>query len=160
LALRAPARVRSLALLCTFADGRAAAPLTPRMLALGLRTRVGTRAMRRRAFLELVMPPGRFTKGEGTALELELAELFGHDLADQPAAADAQLAALRSYDATPRLAELPRVPALVVTAQHDPIAPPRLGRALARRVAGARYVKLLRASHGAPIQSADRVNRL
>src|SRR5262249_15194720 len=53
LALEARSRVRSLALLCTFADGKAAAPLTLRMLWLGLRTRIGTRRMRRRAFLQL-----------------------------------------------------------------------------------------------------------
>ncbi|HYH66239.1 MAG TPA: alpha/beta fold hydrolase, partial [Urbifossiella sp.] len=53
LALAARGRVTSLALLCTFADGRAAAPLTLRMMWLGLRSRVGTRAMRRRGFASL-----------------------------------------------------------------------------------------------------------
>src|SRR5829696_2659167 len=43
IALEARARVKSLALMCTFADGKAAAPLTLRMMWLGMRTRVGTR---------------------------------------------------------------------------------------------------------------------
>ena len=56
LALTARNRVASLALLCTFADGRAAAPPTPRMIWLGARSRIGTRSARRRAFLGLVLP--------------------------------------------------------------------------------------------------------
>ena len=56
-ALRAPGRVKSLALLCTFARGKQATRLTPAIVLIGLRTRLGTRAMRRNAFLELVMPP-------------------------------------------------------------------------------------------------------
>ena len=49
---------------------------------------------------------------------------------------------------------------LVVSAAHDPIAPPRAGRRLAAAVPGARYVELAEASHGAPIQDAGRVNGL
>ena len=55
-ALRRPDRVLSLALLCTFLHGREAARLTPDIIWTGLRTRIGTRAMRRRAFMQLVMP--------------------------------------------------------------------------------------------------------
>src|SRR4029453_6210488 len=57
-ALRAPGRVRSLALLCTFLHGKEAARLTPAIVWTGLRTRLVTRAMRRRAFMQLVMPEG------------------------------------------------------------------------------------------------------
>ena len=55
-ALRRAGRVLSLALLCTFLHGREAARLTPDIIWTGLRTRLGTRAMRRRAFMQLVMP--------------------------------------------------------------------------------------------------------
>ena len=55
-ALAARGRVRSLALLCTFARGRDAAR-SARMVWLGTRSRVGTRAMRRRAFLGIGLPP-------------------------------------------------------------------------------------------------------
>ena len=37
---------------------REAARLTPDIIWTGLRTRLGTRAMRRRAFMQLVMPDG------------------------------------------------------------------------------------------------------
>src|SRR5262245_38461476 len=62
LALEARPRVRSLTLMCTFADGKAAAPLTLRMMWLGMRTRIGTRRMRRRGFLRLVMPAAALTE--------------------------------------------------------------------------------------------------
>lgn len=154
LALDARVRVRSLALLCTFTDSRTAAPLTPRMVWLGLRARVGTRAMRRRGFLRLVLPPG------ATADADALAELFGHDLADQPPVVAAQLRAMRAVDLMDRLKELADLPALVVTAAHDPIAPPRAGEALRDGLAGARYVEVADASHGLPITHAAQVNRL
>ena len=43
LALAARERVKSLGLLCTFTGNKTAAPMTPRMIWLGLRSRVGTR---------------------------------------------------------------------------------------------------------------------
>jgi pimeloyl-ACP methyl ester carboxylesterase len=155
LALTFRERVRSLALLCTFAGGRDAAPPTPRMVWTGLRTRIGTRRMRRRAFLELVLPPGATA---GDELAAQLAPLFGHDLADQPPVVGAQLSALRAYDATSRLGELAGLPTLVVSAAHDPIAPPQSGRKLAAGIPGACLVELAEASHGVPIHDADRVN--
>lgn len=160
LALMAPERVRSLALLCTFASGRDAAPLDARMMLLGLRARVGTRRMRRRGFLALVLPPHALAAADVDAEAARIAELFGHDLADQPPIVAQQLRALRAADASARLAELAGIPTLVVSAAHDPIAPPRAGRALAAGIPGARYVEIDDASHGLPITHADRVNAL
>jgi pimeloyl-ACP methyl ester carboxylesterase len=158
LALGQPARVRSLALLCTFADGRAAAPLTARMCWLGMRTRVGTRRMRRRAFVRLVMPPT--ANFDPDALAEELAPLFGHDLGDTPPIVDGQLKAMRAYSAAPRLTELATIPTLVMAGAHDPISPPRVSRALAAGIPGAKSVAFADASHGLPISHADRVNGL
>lgn len=155
-ALAARERVKSLALLCTFADGRAAAPLTPRMMWLGLRSRVGTRAMRRRGFARLIYPPG----GDGGADFDRLAALFGHDLGDTPAVVGPQLAAMRGASALARLGELAEVPTLVANAAHDPIAPPRVGRPLADGIPGARYVEFPDASHGLPITHAAATNAL
>jgi aminoacrylate hydrolase len=157
-ALSARERVRSLSLLCTFAGGRAAAPLSRRMLWLGLRSRVGTRRMRRRGFLRLVLPPG--AEADDEALAESMAELFGHDLADQPPIVSAQLRAMRGAETSARLGELAGVPALVVSAAHDPIAPPGAGRALAAAIPGARYIEAPDASHGLPITHAAWVNRL
>lgn len=156
LALEHRPRVMSLALLCTFADGRAAAPLTGRMCWLGMRTRVGPRRMRRRAFVRLVMPPGAAFDADALAKQLE--PLFGHDVGDQPPIVGKQLKAMRGYSAAPRLGELAGVPTLVMNGVHDPISPPRVSRAIADGIPGAKYVEYADASHGLPIQHADRVN--
>lgn len=161
LALTAPARVKSLALLCTFANGSAAAPLSLRMLRLGLGARIGTVTMRRRAFTQLLLPPKpRFSGPELDRLADRLAPVFGHDLATQPPVATSQLRAMRAANLTPRLAELAGLPTLVVSGTHDPIAPPALGRALAAGIPGARYVEYPDGSHGLPIQLAARLNGL
>ncbi len=49
---------------------------------------------------------------------------------------------------------------MVVSAAHDPIAPPRAWRALADGVPGSKYVEFSDASHGLPITPAQRVNDL
>ena len=103
LALESRSRVRSLALLCTFADGRSAAPLTLRMMWLGMRTKVGTRRMRRAAFLRLVTPAASLVGVNVDEEAAKLAPLFGHDLADSPPVAGKQLAAMRQYSAAPVL---------------------------------------------------------
>lgn len=158
LALSHRDRVRSLSLLCTFASGREAAPLTPRMLWLGVRARVGTRRMRRHGFLGIVMPPDSVAPPEATAAEL--AELFGHDLGDQEPATNTQLAAMRASDLRSRLSELDGLSTLVVSAVHDPIAPPPVGRRIADGIRGATFVEADGASHGLPITHADWVNGL
>lgn len=159
-ALRAGARVLSLALLCTFARGKDGVALSPAMLWLGVRTRIGTRAMRRRAFLELVMPGATPTAEEAARIAVELAPLFGHDLADQPPVAMAQLRAMARYDARARLGALTSTPTLVVSAERDLIARVPSGRALAAAIPGARFVEIEGAGHGVPIQSPDRINAL
>jgi pimeloyl-ACP methyl ester carboxylesterase len=160
LALSCRERVRSLSLLCTFARGKDATRLTLAMLWTGLRTRIGTRRMRRRAFLELVLAPQELAAADRDALAEELAPVFGHDLADHAAVEMVQLRAMGRYDATPRLGELAGLPALVVSAAHDRIARPASGRAIAAGVPGARYVEIADAAHGLPIRQADRVNAL
>jgi pimeloyl-ACP methyl ester carboxylesterase len=156
LAIATPARVRSLALLCTFSGGKTAAPPTARMLWLGARTRIGTRQMRRRSFLRLVMPPGPIADQD--QLADRLAVLFGHDLADQPPIVSHQLRALRQSDTSAGLRELSRFPVLIMTGHHDPIGPPSAGRALASAIPGSRYVEVPDASHGLPISHAALTN--
>jgi pimeloyl-ACP methyl ester carboxylesterase len=160
MALAQPARVRSLSLLCTVVRGKDATRLSWRILWLGLRSRVGPRRARRRAFLQIVMPADMLRRADTDKLAADLAPLFGHDLADQPSIAMPQLSALRAFDATHRLSQLSAVPTLVVSAAHDPIAPPPFGRALAAAIPGARYVEFADAAHGLPIQHAERVNDL
>ncbi|MFO0806417.1 MAG: alpha/beta fold hydrolase [Gemmataceae bacterium] len=151
-------RVKSLTLMCTFGRGRDAAPLTPGMVWYGMRSRVGTRAMRRRGFLNLVMPRSVLAKADLEQLAAVLAPLFGHDLGDLPPIADAQLAAMRAFDAFPRLQELVGLPTLVLSASEDRIAPPAAGRKLAAAIAGARFIEVPDAAHGLPIHAAELVN--
>jgi pimeloyl-ACP methyl ester carboxylesterase len=160
LALAHPKRVRSLALLCTVARGADATRLSWQMLSIGIRSRIGPRPSRRQAFMEIVMPPGSVAESERDRLASELAELFGHDLADQPAISMQQLRALHRFDRTADLSRLAAIPTLVVSAGHDPIAPPRFGRGLAAAIQGASFVEFDDAAHGLPIQHAARVNAL
>lgn len=161
LALSARPRVRSLSLLCTFSRGSDATKLSWRMMSVGLRSRVGPRRARRHAFLEMVMPPtALLSPTERDTLADRLAPLFGHDLADQPPVAMKQLGAMRAYDATPRLGDLEGLPTLILNATHDPIAPPELGRIIAAGIPGSSFLEFEDASHGVPIQHADRINAM
>jgi aminoacrylate hydrolase len=160
LALDAPSRVQSLALLCTPASGRAGARPSLRVLWIGLRGRVGTRAMRRRAFLELVMPRSALVDADTAALAEQLAPLFGRDLADSPPILMKQVRAMDRHDVTGNLAALASIPTLVVSADEDGIAPPSAGRATSERIGSARHVELPDSGHGVTIHRADVVNRL
>jgi pimeloyl-ACP methyl ester carboxylesterase len=154
--LQAPARVKSLSLLCTFRRGRDAVRPNPRLVWLGVRSRLGTAAMRRQAFLQLILPKDDVDRCDRAAL----ARLFGHDLAHQPPIATTQLQALARYDASARLAQLAAIPTMVVSAAQDCIAGPWTGRALAASIPGAHYIELSEAGHAAPIHAAAEINRL
>jgi pimeloyl-ACP methyl ester carboxylesterase len=158
LALQARSAVRSLALFCTFPSGKLVAPLTWRMMWLGMRATVGTRNMRRRGFLKIVTPPGPLA--EPDRLASRLSDLFGHDIADQPRIANRQLRALKKADLTAQLNQLSGLPTLIVSAQHDPIGPPKSGQAIAKEIQGSRFIEFPGASHGLPITHANEVNSL
>lgn len=160
LALSAREHVRSLSLLCTFARGRDATRLSPWIMWTGMRTRIGTKRMRRHVFLEMVMPRDQLRTLDRDALAAHLAPIFGHDLADQPPIVMKQLAAISACDLTQRLGELKGLPTLVVSAAHDRIAPVASGRALAVGIPGANFVGIADASHGVPILNAERINAL
>jgi aminoacrylate hydrolase len=96
-ALSATSRVRSLSLLCTFARGAQGARLSWDLLVAGLRSRIGPRSARRRAFVELVMPRDYLVHVDRDTLEATLADLFGRDMADQPPIVLAQLKAMSRY---------------------------------------------------------------
>ena len=158
LALDAPARVTSLALLCTPRSGHAAARPSLRLAWIGARMRIGPRASRRRAFLEIVMPRSVRATADLDRLAAELAPLFGRDLADNPPIVLAQVRAMAKHRLGARLAGLAAIPSLVVVADEDPIAPPADGRATAEGIGSARYLELSDAAHGVVIQRADEIN--
>jgi pimeloyl-ACP methyl ester carboxylesterase len=160
LALSAPKRVRSLALLCTFSRGKDATKLSPFMFWVGLRTRIGTRRQRRHAFLQIVLPPAMHATTDLDALAEQFTPVFGHDLADHSPVEMKQLSAMSRCDVTPRLGELSGIPTLVVSAEHDPIASPASGRIMAHGIRSARFVEIAGASHGIPVYEPTRINTL
>ena len=160
IALTAPQRVLSLALLCTFTRGSQGSRLTPAMLLTALRMRIGSRQQRRRAFMELIMPPHYLQRVDGEELADRLRPLFGYDLASQPAIVMQQVRAMSRFDVSARLPALANIPALVLSATHDRIALPAFGQALAAAIPGSRYVEWPEAGHGVTIQCAAEINDL
>jgi 3-oxoadipate enol-lactonase len=159
LALDAPHRVRSLCLQCTFSRGREAARLTPWVLWMNLRIRIGTRLARRRAFLEMVMPPGAVSHANADTLAEEMSALVGRDLADQPPILMKQVIAMARHNISSRLGTLAAIPTMVLSAEHDPIARPEYGRRLASLIPDASFELLPGASHAVPIYNPDVVNK-
>ena len=126
---------------------------------IGLRMRFAPRPVRRHAFMELVLPPG-VQHGNPAGIATLLSRAFGHDIADLPPKSDEQLSAMGKHDVTPRLAELAAIPALVISAEHDLIARPASGRAIAAGIPGARYVEIAGASHALPVLEPERCAEL
>jgi pimeloyl-ACP methyl ester carboxylesterase len=157
IALDHPARVSSLSLLCTFAHGKQGARVTAAMILTGLRMMIGTRAMRRNAFMELVMPAAVLRSRDRAQLAEELRPLFGYDLARQPPIVMKQVSALGRHDVYPRLAGL-TIPTLVMSASLDRISLPGYGKELAAGIPGAQFVEIPAAGHGVAIQCAALVN--
>lgn len=157
LALRARARVASLTLMCTFLRGSEPSRMSPWIVWTGLRTYVGSRAMRRRAFLEMILSDAERGARDLDAFAREMEPLFGRDLADPAAIAMKQLSAAKGFDASDRLASLGDVPTVVMSGTHDKIALPAFGRALAAAIPNARYEEH-DAAHGLPITRASEVN--
>ena len=130
------------------------------MLVTALRSRIGTRRMRRHAFVELVMPPAYLAGIDRDVLCANLQGLFGRDLADQPPIVMRQLRAMARFDVSGKLAALAAIPTLVLSAEHDRIARPAYGRALAAAIPGSTYVEFKGAGHAVPIQCAGEINAI
>lgn len=157
-ALCRPARVISLGLLCTFLIGRQGSAMSLPLLLIAIRSRIGTRRMRRHAFVEMVMPHEYLGTVDRDALCEGLQGLFGRDLADQPPILMQQVKAMSRFDASRRLHALAHIPTLVLSASQDLIARPEYGRALAGAIPGSRFVEVAGAGHAVTIQRADEVN--
>jgi pimeloyl-ACP methyl ester carboxylesterase len=160
LALDAPERVKSLSLLCTFSKGAEGGRLTPSTVWMGLRTHLGSRRMRRRAFLRMLFPR-EFLDGIGPdRLAETLTPIIGRDLADSPSILMQQVRALAAHDCTSQLRKLSRIPTLVVSAQEDRIALTHFGRLLCLHINGSRYLEVPGAGHGVILQAPATINRL
>lgn len=147
-----PQRVRSLALLNTFAVGKATLSFSVAALWTQTRMFIGTRASRRRAFFEFVstLPP---TEENIAALEAA----FGRSLADLPSAARAQLRTLVGADHRDWLSSLEQ-PAMVIGAEHDRPAPLAQSRMLAELLECPLHV--FDTGHALPVERAEDVNGL
>lgn len=159
LALRAPTRVRSLALLCTMRRGPDVARLSLATLWLGLRMMIGTRRMRRLASLGAIMPRRMDPSIDRDRMAAEFAEIFGRDLAQQPAVAFRQVRAMAAHVASD-LGALAKIPTLVVAGDDDRIVRPALSRELAAAIVGARLVEIANAGHAVILHDAARINAL
>lgn len=158
-ASQAPSRVLSLSLLNTFVSGKAPLRLDLRLLWKNLRSMIGTRAMRRRALLELMMPEDYLAQHNLDKLAEHMSALFGRELSTMPRIAMKQIAAMHRFDGSDLLPALSGVATLVMSASHDLLTPPSEGKRLAEGLGG-RYVELPNASHAAPIQCPQEVNAL
>jgi pimeloyl-ACP methyl ester carboxylesterase len=159
LALSERSRVRSLTLLCSFARGSEAAEFSFWLVWILARLRFGPRALRRRAFEELVLPEGHPELHSATMAQ-RLSNIVGHDIADAPPITTEQVRVMRKADLTPRLAELAGIPTLVVNGEKDRLARPELGRALAAGIPGARYVEVAGVGHSFPVTEPERCAEL
>jgi pimeloyl-ACP methyl ester carboxylesterase len=160
LALRHPEKVLSLSLLCTFSDGRDPTAMTWPRLWSGMRSSIGPRSWRRRAFLELILPPSVLTQNNTDQIGADLAGVFGHDLADRPSIVMAQFGAMRAHNVTPELAKLNGIPTLVVSAEHDIIATPAAGKKIVAGIRGASYHEIKGEAHGVPVTRPELINPL
>jgi pimeloyl-ACP methyl ester carboxylesterase len=157
MALLAPERVASLAFLCTFAGGRDLQSPSMRLMWLGMRSRTGTRRMRRKAFARLIMPDAYLRERGEEHVMAELERVFARPLWEIPAIADVQLRALRAHDERERLRELKPLRSIVLSGRHDPIATQTANAALADGI-GANHHEWDDASHALPIQHSVAVN--
>jgi pimeloyl-ACP methyl ester carboxylesterase len=157
LALLAPERVASLALLCTFAGGQDLAKPSARSLWLGARSRVGTRRMRRKAFARLIMPDAYLREHGEERVMSELERVLGRPLWDAPKIGDLQLRALPAHDERAELSKLKSIRSVVLSGRHDPIATAAANAALADAI-GANHHEWDDASHALPIQYPAAVN--
>lgn len=158
LALLALERVKSLCFVCSFAGGQDLDRWSRRFLWYGAGTRLGSEAMRKRAFARLVLPDAYIAHhGMATCIAL-LEAACGRSLAEPPATAAVQLRALRAHDQRNQLGRLAHLRCLVLSGKLDPFATHEHNVQLSRLIGTARHYVWKNASHALPIQLADAVN--
>ena len=160
LALESPERVRSLALLCTAAEGPSLVRMDLPMIWRGIRMNVGSMASRRRAFLEIVLTQAQHEEWDLAQVAAELEPLFGHDLGVTPPIVFRQVRAMGKWNVLSRLPELAGMPTLVVGGDQDVVARPGPVCETAGTIPGAELVRLSDAAHGVVAIEPERINSL
>ncbi len=155
LAIRAPARVRSLSLIATHAGG----PITWRPPLTGLRGFLEVNLLppeQRFAALAYLLYPADFLRVVDRA---QIVQRMRDQLGGRASATARrrQLAAVMRHDTRARLASV-TAPGLVICAGRDALVRPAACRALGRQLPGARLVELDQAGHGVTFQCARVVN--
>jgi pimeloyl-ACP methyl ester carboxylesterase len=150
-AIRHPARVRSLTLIMTSTGSRWVGRPKARLVSLLARDR--SPSVGREQAIELVLRASRLIGSSGYPFdEPHLRELAGrsYDRSYDPRGFYRQLAAiLVQSDRTERLRSI-RVPTVVIHGLADPLVNPSGGRALAKAIPGARFVGLPGMGHDLP----------
>ena len=152
-------RVRSLSLLCTFARGSAIVRPAWALLWIVFRLKAGTREMRRKAFMDMVLPPD-YAKHNVDEIAERLRAILGHDITEIPEITGQQILAMLRHNATPQLSQLSGIPTLVINGERDMLAPPSSGRAIAAGIAGSRYAEIAGASHAFPVLEPERCSAM
>lgn len=160
LALEAPARVASLALLSTLVRGGQATRIDLGFMWMGMKMLLGPRSTRRRAAVRMVVTDELIERLGLEHVAQELAALVGReDMAAQPKAVPAQVRAMGRHDSSARLPEIASIPALVATGRHDRIALPAFSEELAQAF-GVEPNILEATGHACTWDQADRINEL
>ncbi len=160
IAFREPKMIKSLSLICTFSSGAEGARPTPWTIWMGIRTWVGTKEMRRRAYLEMIFSKKYLESINQSKLALEIAPIIGRDLSVQPNIIMKQLRALGKYNRFKDLKLLSRFKVLVLSAEQDKIAKPLFGERIAKEINNAQYIEIKDVSHGVILESPKIVNSL
>ena len=122
--------------------------------------RIGSRPMRRRAFMRMILTAEEHRTLDLDALAQTLSPLFGRDLADQPRILIQQAMSLGRHNICQRLPELGDIPTLVLSGGEDVVASVTSGRALAEAIPNAHYVEWEAAGHALPILRAQELNKV
>jgi len=125
---------------------------------MGIRTRLGTRKMRRNAFLNILYSADRLRRSDLPNLAAETSSLIGRDLADSPPILMKQLQACARHHLRLRLGELASIPTLVVSAEFDVIARPEYGKDLAAAIPGAEFALHAGVAHGNLLEQPEWLN--
>jgi pimeloyl-ACP methyl ester carboxylesterase len=157
LALAAPGRVRSLALLATAGRGLGWKP-SPHGLRSGLMVIFGRGESRLHALLEQLLSAEALKRVDRDEATRRMADRLGP--LPPPRTFLAQYAAVLRFRSEERLGELDDLPTLVVQPGRDRVIHPGESERLAGRIPGARLVCFPGSGHGVIVEEAAAVSRL
>ncbi len=156
-ALRAPERVDSLALLATHPGGKSARRPPPRAWPLLLGRALPVAAWRLRAMAHLLFPASYLRNGGLANIAQELQRDYGPR---QPVATlRRQLGAMRNHDVIDHLAALRDMPVLIARPDQDILVDPCHSDRMLLAMPHAQLVRLADAGHGAIRQCAQEINQ-